>query len=77
MSGGDLDGDVYFVCWDQELISNLSVEQMVDPGTYTKPTILKEMPVGDTFPDYFCFYLERDCLGKISNLQSIRVPQRL
>ena len=21
MSGGDLDGDVYFVCWDQELIS--------------------------------------------------------
>ena len=26
MSGGDLDGDVYFVCWDQELISKLSVD---------------------------------------------------
>ena len=43
---------------------------MVDPGTYTKPTILKEKPEGDTLPDYFAFYLERDCLGKISNLHT-------
>ena len=26
MSGGDLDGDVYFVCWDQQLIQHLDVD---------------------------------------------------
>ena len=50
------------------MISNLSVEQMVDPGIYTKPTTLKEKPEGEEFPDYFVYYLERDCLGKIANL---------
>ena len=70
MSGGDLDGDVYFICWDQELINNLSVDQMADPGTYTKATILKEHPKGDTIPDYIAFYLERDVLGKVCNLHT-------
>lgn len=23
LSGGDLDGDVYFVCWDDDLVKNL------------------------------------------------------
>ena len=68
MSGGDLDGDVYFICWDQELISQLSVEQMVDPGNYTKPTTIKDKPDGSELPDYFVFYLERDILGKVANL---------
>ena len=68
MSGGDLDGDVYFVCWDQELIGSLSVDQMVDPGHYTKPTTLKEKPPSEGLPDYFVFYLERDVLGKLANL---------
>ena len=70
MSGGDLDGDVYFICWDQELINGLSVDQMADPGTYTKATVLKEYPKGDTIPDYIAFYLERDVLGKICNLHT-------
>ena len=68
MSGGDLDGDVYFICWDKELINSLSVDQMYDPGTYTKPTILKEKPPTESLPDYFVFYLERDVLGKLANL---------
>ena len=68
MSGGDLDGDVYFICWDEHLVNNLSPKDMVDPGKYEKPKFLKEKPQGDEIPDYFVFYLERDCLGKIANL---------
>ena len=41
---------------------------MVDPGNYTKPTLIKDKPEGDELPDYFIFYLERDVLGKIANL---------
>lgn len=70
MAGGDLDGDVYFVCWDQELISYLSVDLMRDPGNYTKPTTVKEKPPQEGLADYFTFYLERDILGKICNLHT-------
>lgn len=41
---------------------------MVDPGNYVKPTTVKTKPDGDHLADYFTFYLERDCLGKICNL---------
>lgn len=68
MAGGDLDGDVYFVCWDQELIQSLSVDQMVDPGHYEKPSTVKEKPAQEGLPDYFTFFLERDILGSICNL---------
>ena len=68
MSGGDLDGDTYFVCWDQELISQLSVDQMYDPGNYDKPSTISEKPPQEGLADYFVFYLERDILGKICNL---------
>jgi len=68
MAGGDLDGDVYWTCWDQEFISYLCVENMKDPGNYEKPTVVETKPEGDTLADYFTFYLERDCLGMISNL---------
>lgn len=68
MSGGDLDGDVYFVCWDRELIENLSTDMMVDPGNYTKPTTIKTKPPQEGLADYFVFFLERDVLGKVANL---------
>ena len=44
MSGGDLDGDTYFICWDEHLVKTLSPEDMVDPGNYEKPKIIKEKP---------------------------------
>jgi len=34
MSGGDLDGDVYFVCWEKEIVRHLSPERMLQPATY-------------------------------------------
>ena len=37
MAGGDLDGDVYFVCWDQMILEHINEESMKAPATYTKP----------------------------------------
>ena len=68
MSGGDLDGDVYFVCWDKTLMAHLTPEMIEPPAKYSKPTLLNEQPQGDTLADYFIFYLERDVLGKLANL---------
>lgn len=47
MAGGDLDGDVYFVCWDQELMQHLKPEKMEAPAKYEKPDVIKEKPHGD------------------------------
>jgi hypothetical protein len=68
MAGGDLDGDVYFVCWDQELMQHLRPEIMEPPAKYQKPDVIKEKPKGESLADYFVFYLERDVLGKLANL---------
>jgi len=68
MAGGDLDGDVYFVCWDKILLSHFKPEMVLDAQAYEKPTIIQEKPDGDSLADYFVFYLERDVLGKIANL---------
>ena len=69
MAGGDLDGDVYFVCWDDKLLGKHLTKQMVqEPAKYEKPKILTEKPDGDSLADYFVVYLERDVLGKIANL---------
>jgi hypothetical protein len=69
MAGGDLDGDVYFVCWDKALLgAHLRKDMVVEPQKYEKPTILKEKPEGNEISDFFIWYLERDVLGKIANL---------
>ena len=68
MAGGDLDGDVYFICWDQELIKHLDVQMMEEPAKYSKPVVIKDKPHGESLADYFVFYLERDVLGKLANL---------
>jgi RNA-dependent RNA polymerase len=68
MAGGDLDGDVYFVCWDKCIMDHLTPEVMQAPVKYSKPTIIHEKPREETIADYFTFYLERDVLGQLANL---------
>lgn len=38
MGGGDLDGDVYFICWDEILLKNLKTSSMIEPINHSKPT---------------------------------------
>ena len=68
MSGGDLDGDVYFVTWDRELLQYIRPQHILPPADYSKNELLKEKPNGDSIADYFVFYLARDVLGIVSNL---------
>lgn len=68
MSGGDLDGDVYFVTWDKELLRYITPEKTEEPADYSKNTLIKEGPDGDSIADYITFYLNRDVLGIVSNL---------
>ena len=63
MSGGDLDGDVYFVCWEKSIIDHISESSIKQPAKYTKPDYINEKPSEETIADYFTFYLERDVLG--------------
>lgn len=68
MSGGDLDGDVYFVAWDKELLSYIDPMDIKEPADYSKSELIKEKPDSEELPDYFTFYLQRDVLGTVSNL---------
>jgi RNA-dependent RNA polymerase len=63
MAGGDLDGDVYFVCWDERIVSHLDEKNVYPPAKYTKPDMIKEKPAEENIADYFTFFLERDVLG--------------
>lgn len=68
MSGGDLDGDVYFVAWDKELLSYIDPSNIKEPADYSKNELIKEKPESEDLADYFAFYLQRDVLGTVSNL---------
>lgn len=68
MSGGDLDGDQYFICWDKKLLSQ-EIE-IYSPASYTSKGVTVDKPPIHTknIADHLVFYLERDVLGKLSNM---------
>jgi RNA-dependent RNA polymerase len=63
-SGGDLDGDVFLVCWDEDLTPIESVKPMLFDAKKRDP--LKEVKI-DHVCDFFAEYIENDKLGIISN----------
>ncbi|KAI3961693.1 hypothetical protein MKW92_012649 [Papaver armeniacum] len=65
-SGSDLDGDVYFVCWDPELIP----PRQVQPMDYdAAPTVLLDHDVRtEEIMQYFADYMVNDSLGVIANM---------
>ena len=69
MSGGDLDGDIYFVIEDESLIPKSDYE----PMSYTSVTIPKEcdtVSVTD-IGNFFVDYIINDNLGQIANSQMV------
>ncbi|KAF7808597.1 RNA-dependent RNA polymerase 1 [Senna tora] len=68
-SGSDLDGDIYFVCWDPELIP----PRQVPPMDYTPaPTMELDHDVMiEEVEEYFVNYIVNDSLGIIANAHTV------
>ncbi|XP_009781107.1 probable RNA-dependent RNA polymerase 1 [Nicotiana sylvestris] len=64
-SGSDLDGDIYFVCWDPDLIP----PRQVQPMDYTPApsTQLDHDVTIEEVQEYFTNYIVNDSLGIIAN----------
>ncbi|GLT69006.1 hypothetical protein SLA2020_411920 [Shorea laevis] len=72
-SGSDLDGDIYFVCWDPELIP----PRQVQPMDYTPAeTIQLDHDVTiEEIEEYFVDYIVNDSLGIIANAHTVHADR--
>ncbi|XAR50155.1 RNA-directed RNA polymerase [Bertholletia excelsa] len=72
-SGGDLDGDLYFISWDKNLIPT----QTVDPMDYTgrRPRIMDHDVTLEEIHKFFVDYLINDTLGIISTAHLIHADR--
>lgn len=65
MSGSDLDGDMYFVCWDQDLCE-FKTQKPMDFPKAEKKQLPKEVSSHDII-DFLADYIRYDKLGLIAN----------
>ncbi|KAL5721913.1 RNA-directed RNA polymerase [Ranunculus cassubicifolius] len=68
-SGSDLDGDIYFVCWDPELIPPREIQPM--DYTPAPPTELDHNVTIEEVQEYFTSYMVNDSLGIIANAHTV------
>ncbi|XP_047325193.1 RNA-dependent RNA polymerase 2 [Impatiens glandulifera] len=72
-SGGDLDGDLYFISWDETLIP----PETVAPMDYTarRPRIIDHRVSMEEIQRFFMDYMINDSLGAISNAHLIHADR--
>ncbi|KAG8082288.1 hypothetical protein GUJ93_ZPchr0014g47075 [Zizania palustris] len=72
-SGGDLDGDLYFVTWDDRLVP----EKVDTPMDYaaTRPRIMDHIVTLEEIQKHFVDYLINDSLGAISTAHLIHADR--
>ncbi|KAL2347799.1 hypothetical protein Fmac_001799 [Flemingia macrophylla] len=68
-SGSDLDGDIYFVCWDQELVPSRTVKPM--DYTAAASIELDHDVMIEEVEEYFTNYIVNDSLGIIANAHTV------
>ncbi|KDO19525.1 hypothetical protein SPRG_15273 [Saprolegnia parasitica CBS 223.65] len=68
MSGGDLDGDLYFCLWDHRLVPAQDVPPMHPPPTSWGIPPPSSAPGIQGIQDHFVRFLEHDNLGMIANM---------
>ena len=67
MSGGDLDGDVYMIIWEESIVNSITKEMIKKPAVYKKFEEDSEV-LSDNIADHMRRYFEKDNLGHLSNL---------
>ncbi|XP_062171708.1 RNA-dependent RNA polymerase 1-like [Alnus glutinosa] len=74
-SGSDLDGDIYFVCWDPELIP----PRQVKPMDYlpAQSIQLDHDVTIEEVEEYFVNYIVNDSLGIIANAHTVHADREL
>ncbi|XP_045818047.1 RNA-dependent RNA polymerase 1-like [Trifolium pratense] len=72
-SGSDLDGDIYFVCWDSELVP----PRTIDPMEYdtAQPIVLDHDVEIEEVEEYFTNYILNDSLGIIANAHTVHADK--
>ncbi|KAG8366464.1 hypothetical protein BUALT_Bualt17G0082700 [Buddleja alternifolia] len=68
-SGSDLDGDIYFVCWDPDLIPPRQVEPM-DYDSAPNTQLDHDVTIEEV-EEYFTNYIVNDSLGIIANAHTV------
>ena len=73
MSGGDLDGDVYMVIWDHEIVSaatKMDIPKAAEPPEEWKLKYTEDLSheMRTSIADSIINYFKRDILGQTSNL---------
>ena len=74
MSNGDLDGDTYFVCWDEEIVKYFDAddEYGYETSEFDHTDFIKslncERPEREDIVDYLTWFYEKDITGQINNL---------
>lgn len=72
-SGGDLDGDLYFISWDENLIPPKTVEPM--EYTARRPRILDHDVSLEEIQKFFVDYMVSDTLGTISTAHLVHADR--
>jgi hypothetical protein len=75
LSGGDLDGDPYYIMWDK----NCRPQRYLAPADYPrqKPDELDRPVERDDMTNFFLKFMETDQLGRIAVLQRFLVDQEV
>nr|XP_022295826.1 uncharacterized protein LOC111105743 isoform X2 [Crassostrea virginica] len=73
MSGSDLDGDEYFVCWDEDLCKIKNHEPMDFPKA--KKKCLTREVTSDDIIDFLADYIRHDKLGLIANAHLVQADR--
>lgn len=80
MSNGDLDGDIYFVCWDQRIFPRAVHEPRKSAekkrhgvaDTLSAFTVNTMQTVRDDIIGFFCTFLHSDCIGRVSTFHMVQ-----
>ncbi|EEH16788.2 hypothetical protein PABG_06875 [Paracoccidioides brasiliensis Pb03] len=74
LSGGDLDGDLYNVIYDETLIPKITVPPAEYPRVEEK--VLNRPVVTDDIIDFFVTFMQQDQLGRIATIHQAIADQR-